>query len=196
MEFKLRQASREDAPFIAETVMRAMGDAICSKMAGKPEKLPLIVQLFTELAAAETSQYSYRNTLIAETPDHRPAGAVVSYDGAMLYQLRQAFIDGANRLLGWNVRQEDFTPETSDDEFYLDSLMVSPEYRRRGLAGLLIREAAKKAREAGKPLGLLVDHDNPGARRLYVASGFKSVGTRPFAGVDMEHMQLDGSQIL
>lgn len=190
MEFKIRQASREDAPFIAETVMTAIGDTICCNMAGGADKVHLVRELFTSLAAADVSQYSYRNTLIAESPEGDAAGAVVSYDGARLLELREPFIEGANRLLGWNIRREDFTPETSDDEFYLDSLMVSPQFRRRGLAATLISEAAKKAREAGKPLGLLVDHDNPGARRLYVASGFRSVGTRPFAGVDMEHMQL------
>ncbi len=170
--------------------MTAIGNEICCHMAGGAQRLPLVREVFTRLARREDSQYSYLNSLIALDPEGNPAAAIVSYDGARLYELRQAFVDEANALLGWNVTQNDFQDETSADEFYLDSLMVSPAYRRRGLAGRLIALAAQRARENGKPLGLLVDYDNPEARRLYVSTGFRSVGERPFAGTMMEHMQM------
>ena len=190
MEFKIIPAKRDDAHFIAQTVLGAIGTEHTLHMAGSEERLPLVEELFTELASRDDSQYSYLNTLIAVTPDGKRAGAVISYDGSKLFSLREAFIKEVNRLLGWNLRQEDFTDETSPDEVYLDSLMVLPEYRCQGLGTLLIEEAGKKAREAGKPLGLLVAFDNPSARRLYAGIGFKSMGNRPFAGKDMEHMQL------
>ena len=190
MEFEMRQAGKEDAPFIAQTVMTAIGPELILSMAGSAERVPLIEEVFTNLAAMEDSQYSYRNTIVALAPDGTRAGAVVCYDGARLYDLREAFVREANRLLGWGATQADFADETSADEVYLDSLMVAPEYRRLGLGTRLIREAAGKAAEIGKPLGLLVDFDNPGARRVYVAAGFRKVGTRPFAGREMEHMQI------
>lgn len=191
MEFKIIPATPQDAGFIAETVMTAIGREICIKMAGGEERLPLVREVFTRLAAMEDSQYSYRNTSLAVDAAGRHAGAVICYDGARLHELRRAFISQANELLGWNASESDFTDETSPDEVYLDSLMVDPVFRRRGLGAMLIQEGVRKAREAGKPLGLLVDYDNPGARRLYAASGFRSLGTRRFAGVDMEHMQLN-----
>lgn len=190
MEFRIRPAAPEDAAFIAETVLGAIGEAHIRHMAGSEERIPLVKELFTNLAGIAKSQYSYLNSLIAETPQGEKAGAIICYDGANLYGLRQSFIDEANRLLGWGIRQEDFDPETSPDEIYLDSLMVRPEFRRQGLGGLLISRAKEKAREAGKPLGLLCDFDNRNARKLYSGLGFKSVGRRPFAGKMMEHLQL------
>lgn len=191
MEFKIMPASAADAAFIADTVMGALGPEICENMAGSPERLPLVKEVFTALGAMETSQYSYRNTLIAYDEEGTRAGAVISYDGALLHPLRQAFIDKANEILGWNLSQKDFTSdETSPDEYYLDSLMVAPGFRRRGLGAMLIAAAGKKAREIDKPLGLLVDYDNPRARRLYETLGFCKIDDRMFAGVTMEHMQM------
>lgn len=190
MDFKVISAKREDASFIAQAVLGAIGAEHTLHMAGSEDRLPLVEEVFTNLAAMDNSQYSYLNTLIAVTPDGKRAGAIISYDGAKLRYLREAFVNEANRILGWNLNQKDFNDETSPDEVYLDSLMVLPEYRRRGLGTLLIEEAKKKAHEADKPLGLLVDFENPTARRLYAGLGFKSVGIRPFAGKDMEHMQL------
>lgn len=189
MDYMILRATTKDAPFLAETVMSAIGEDHCMHMAGGAYRLPLLRKLFTHLAVAEVSQYSYRNAYVAFTPRGERAGAVICYDGADLARLRQAFIEEANRMLGWNISADDMKSETSDDEIYLDSLMVLPKFRRQGLAMKLIRKAADKAAMARKPLGLLVDHDNPEARRVYVAAGFQSVGERPFAGKMMEHMQ-------
>lgn len=190
MEFMILRATVKDAPFLAETVMSAIGEDHCMHMAGGAYRLPLLRILFTHLAVAEVSQYSYRNAYVAYTPRGERAGAVICYDGADLERLRQAFIDEANHMLGWNITAADMKPETSADEVYLDSLMVLPKFRRQGLGRKLIRKAAEKAAMARKPLGLLVDFDNPSARNLYAGAGFKKVGKRPFAGKMMEHMQL------
>ena len=189
-DIRIEPARPCHAPCIARAVMDAVGEEICSEFAAPDHTPEDVERLFTHLASLEDSQYSYRNTIIALAPDGTRAGAVVCYDGARLYDLREAFVREANRLLGWGATQADFADETSADEVYLDSLMVAPEYRRLGLGTRLIREAAGKAAEIGKPLGLLVDFDNPGARRVYVAAGFRKVGTRPFAGREMEHMQI------
>lgn len=80
--------------------------------------------------------------------------------------------------------------ETSADEYYLDSLAVFPEYRGRGIARELIKAAVERAKEAGKPAGLLVSKHNPKARELYESLGFKPIGERFFAGELMTHMSL------
>ncbi|MDE5740534.1 MAG: GNAT family N-acetyltransferase [Bacteroidaceae bacterium] len=189
MEIKVIQATPEDAPFIAKAVLTAIGDDHVLQMAESKEKISLLEDLFTHLAAMGNSQYSFRNALIAVTVDGKRIGAVVSYDGARLHQLRQAFVNEGNRILGWNLSNDDLADETSPDEVYLDSLMVLPEYQGNGFGSILIDEAIQKARKVGKPLGLLVDYNNPSARKLYIRLGFKSVGSRPFAGKDMEHLQ-------
>ena len=68
--------------------------------------------------------------------------------------------------------------------------MTIPEYRGQGVASALIKDAKEKAIKTGKPLGLLCDIDNSRARRLYDSIGFRSCGLRPFAGHEMNHLQL------
>lgn len=190
MEFRILPAVREDAAFIAQAILGALGDELVYQMAGSKERLPLVEEVFINLARMEKSQYSYKNTLIAFNEREEPIGAVVSYDGADLYELREAFIKEANRVLGWRLKQSDFSDETTSDEIYLDSLMVVPACRRNGLGTKLIKEVGRKAQTYGKPLGLLVDPENANAIRLYSSLGFVNKDMREFAGKEMNHMQI------
>lgn len=122
-------------------------------------------------------------------PEENVAGVIISYDGALLHPMRERFVEVANEVLGLDIRAEEMHDETSADEIYLDTLCVFEQYRRRGLARKLIQAAVDLHAASGKPVGLLVDYDNPNARALYASIGFRSVGERPFAGVMMEHMQ-------
>lgn len=187
--FTIQPARRSDAKVIAEAVMGAVGSEICLNFAGSAERLPLVVETFERLAADERSQYSYRNSLIATTPEGRVAGVIVSYDGAMLHHLRPKFIEVANEVLGTELCDADFVDETDPGEIYLDSLYVFPEFRGQGLAGALIMAAIHRNQASGKPAGLLVDSDNHTARRLYERLGFREVGMRPFADILMHHLQ-------
>jgi ribosomal protein S18 acetylase RimI-like enzyme len=40
-----------------------------------------------------------------------------------------------------------------------------------------------------KTLGLLVDKDNPDAKKLYLKLGFEIVGEKTLVGKNMEHLQ-------
>ncbi|MDE6121578.1 MAG: GNAT family N-acetyltransferase [Muribaculaceae bacterium] len=189
MDFKIRPAFCCDAPHIARAVMMAIGDEICSGLAGADRNLDDVRRLFTELAAMESSQYSYRNAIVAEDPEGNVAGVCVGYDGALLHSLRQSFIEKASEILGRDFIGMD--DETDSGEFYLDTLAVLPCYRGQGLGGRLLLERADIGTKAtGKRAGLLVDKVNPGAQRLYESLGFRYAGDRPFAGVMMNHMTL------
>lgn len=191
ISFKIIDATPSDASFIAETVMTAVGNEICEGMAGS-HPMDSVRNIFTRLAGIDESQYSWRNTRLAVDSDGNRLGACVSYDGARLRQLRRSFFKEANATLGWGLSHEDVenVPEETDGkEFYLDSLMVVPQARNKGIASALIEDASRKAASTGKPLGLLVDTENPRARRLYDSLGFQPIGIRPFAGVEMHHMQ-------
>lgn len=190
MKYTVIPARKADAPFIAKVVMTAIGDEISLAFAGSPDRLPLVDEMFSRLAGSENSQYSYANTLVALAPDGKVAGAIVSYDGARLHELRREFIRLSNEMLGSDFKEENFKDETSPDEIYLDSLCVFPEYRGQGIAAQLIAAACEAHKSSGKPVGLLVDPDNPRAKRLYERLGFREVGQRPFAGVMMHHLQL------
>lgn len=172
----VRQARREDAELIAEAVCMAVGyDAT----------LPLY-RVFLTLAEREVSQYSYRNTLIGEVGG-KAAGAIVSYDGARLTELRQPIYPLLEEHLGSIPEIED---ETDDSEYYLDSVGVLSQFRGRGVGAALLSAATDKAFGEGyERVGLIVDYNNPAAERLYASLGFERVGTRRFLGHQMWHLQ-------
>lgn len=187
----IRQAEKNDAPFIAEAIMMAVGEELVNEIAnGKGREA--VKSVFTRLAEMETSQYSYLNSLIAETDDGEVAGIVVAYDGAILIEARRLFFDLAKKHLGWDIYEmvPDGEPEVETDpsEFYLDSLAVWPGFRNKGIASELIREVERRALRVDKPVGLLCAAHNDRARRLYERLGFHEVGLRPFAGEMMSHL--------
>lgn len=186
--YKIIPARRGDAPEIAKAIMMAVGDDICNSFAGSPDRLPLVKEVFTRLAARDDSQYSYRNTFVCLDGDGEVAGAAIAYDGEELHRLRQAFVDVANSVMGYNMSNDDFADETSSDEVYLDTLAVFPPHRGKGIAQNLISHVAERAERIGKPVGLLVEYGNNKARSLYVKCGFENAGERPFASIMMEHM--------
>jgi ribosomal-protein-alanine N-acetyltransferase len=66
------------------------------------------------------------------------------------------------------------------DESELLSIGVSPAYRRRGVAGHLLRASIERCRAIGaRQMFLEVAVDNTGAQRLYEEHGFTRVGVRP-----------------
>lgn len=191
MEFRIRNARKEDADFIAEGILEAVGHEACDHMAAElPVGAGSVKDLFSKVASLEKSQYSYHNALIAEDEEGNRAGVIVAYDGAKLHELRVAFIDEYNRRCGTSYEESEMDDETDPSEIYIDTLCVRPAYRRNGLGGKLIASVAEKFKQSGKPLGLLVDHENPNAKSLYEKSGFSPIGPRRFLGIEMLHMQV------
>lgn len=192
-DIRIRKAEKRDARSIAEGIIMAIGDDLAAGIAnGKGREA--VVDIFMTLALMEDSQYSYRNSFIAEDKDGNTAGIVVAYDGSILIEARRLFFRLAKEKLGWDIRDvvPDGEPdvETDPSEFYLDSLAVWPEFRGKGIATLLIKRVAEEAASAGKPVGLLCADHNDNARRLYERLGFREVGKRPFAGEEMSHLMM------
>ena len=66
------------------------------------------------------------------------------------------------------------------DESELLSIGVAATYRRRGVAGYLLRASMERARVIGaRQMFLEVAVDNVAAQQLYLEHGFERVGTRP-----------------
>lgn len=185
-------ATIEDAPFIARTIMEALGEEICASfVADGSHTLRDVEELFSVCAASDDSQYSWRNTLKAIDPAGNVLGMAVSYNGKDLYTLRKRFLDEFEKRNGRRI-DEYMTDETTPGEWYLDSLAVFPPYRGRGIARRLIEGVQQKGRQAGLPVGLLVEKTNHRARGLYDRMGFRPEGTRKFAGEEMDHLLLKG----
>ena len=169
------EATQQHAPVIANLIMMAMTDECCLNLAGEGRTVADFARLMNQLTAADDTQYSYRNTLLAVTDEGEVAGAIVSYDGAKLHELREAFIEGARREFG--VDHSGMDDETAAGEWYLDSLAVFPQFRGQGMAN------------HGLPAALLVDKGNPKAERLYRSIGFEYVEDAMWGGHEMRRLR-------
>lgn len=178
----IRTARPEDATIIAQTVAMAIGDEIALFNYCGEDYLDVL----TEIAHSEGTQYSWQNALIAEF-NGVVAGAVVGYNGAKLEELRSGTLTIVNRCTG---RTPMVIDETSAEEYYLDSVAVIPEFRGNGIGSHLVNAFCEKAfGDGAQRVGLIVDTENPTAEQLYTSLGFECVGTREFFGHQMRHLQ-------
>lgn len=181
----IRKAVLEDSPAIADCLLLAMED-IVFEFIGKRDKQQ--AKAFMDyFVRADENQYSFRNCWVAEE-NGRIAAAVAVYDGADLHRLRLPVARYVESRFGRGFNPGD---ETGAGEFYIDSLGVDPGQQGKGigakLLGFLVEEYVDRR---GLTLGLLVDKDNPGAKRLYLKLGFAVEGEKRLAGKEMEHLQI------
>lgn len=183
----VREATREDAMTIALAVAMAIGDEAAMRDYCGDDYLDVL----TEIARDEATQYGYNYALIAEV-NGKAAGAVVGYDGMELYKLREGTFAVLRRCIGRDVAN--IVDETEAGEYYLDSVGVLPDFRGQGVGKALVAAFCDKAFAAGhKRVGLIVDSENPDAERLYTSLGFKHIGTKLFFGHNMWHLQKENS---
>ena len=183
---EIKAAKKDQSVSIARLIMMAMTDDCCLHFCGVGYGLDDFYRMMTSLVEREDSQYSYKNTLVA-MDDEKVVGVAVSYDGARLNELRQAFIEAAKEQIGKDHSGMDY--ETQAGELYLDSLAILSEYRRQGIARKLLRATKEKADQMGLPcLGLLVDKGNPAGESLYASVGFRYVNDSNWGGHPMKHL--------
>ena len=118
-------------------------------------------------------------------PNHRRPRHLWEGDGRLLEQVlsgetHQAFVDVAEavgpppRILGFvvvSLREELLSQAPSA---HLETLVVSPEARRRGLGERLVAHTEEKVQQLGaESLTLHVFHNNHRARALYAKRGFE-----------------------
>ena len=182
MKIIVRSAVRDDAEIIAKAVEMAIGDEVALRnYCGDDYHTAL-----TEVASRRDTQYSWQNALVAEV-DGVVAGAVVGYDGAQLYALREGTFAVLCDYVGHTLSVVD---ETSAGEYYLDSVGVLPEFRGLGVGYALVKAFSDRAFATGhKCVGLIVDYENHNAEKLYAALGFERVDTKLFFGHKMWHLQ-------
>uniref|UniRef100_UPI0039A70BB3 GNAT family N-acetyltransferase n=1 Tax=Ornithobacterium rhinotracheale TaxID=28251 RepID=UPI0039A70BB3 len=182
--YTIRKAEKSDYKEIANFLLMAMED-IVYKFIGQEERDRALAFL-EHFTAQKGNQYSYENCYVI-LDNGTIIGAANVYDGAYLARLRAPIKRHIEATY-----QRDFAPEdeTQAGEFYLDTLGISPQYRGKGLGTRLLNFLiAEYAGKHHKPLGLLVDLENPKAKKLYENLGFEKVGNKTLMGKMMEHLQ-------
>lgn len=182
---RIRKAETKDTKRIAAHLILAMEDIIYQFIGENSTQKAS--QFLEPLIRQKATQYSYENCWVMERKEGVVAVANV-YNGAKLRELRRPVADMIKSVYDRPFHPED---ETQAGEFYIDCISVSPDWQSKGLGSkmlkFLIDEYVYKRREI---LGLLVDKENPNAKRLYLKLGFESVGEKVFAGKKMEHLQI------
>lgn len=186
---RIRKAKRTDALRIADILFLAMEEILYDFM-GKADKDEAF-SVMQYLVETTGNQYSYTNCWVADG-DNGVVGAVSVYDGGRLSELRKPVGEYIRTRFG-----RDFNPadETEAGEFYVDSLGVIPDQQGKGIGGSILSFLIDEyVSVRGETLGLLVDKENPGAKRLYLKLGFKPVGEKALAGKRMDHLRITPSR--
>ncbi|MCQ2271037.1 MAG: GNAT family N-acetyltransferase [Bacteroidales bacterium] len=165
MSILLRSATIQDVPFVAWTIVTAVGISQADEA--------LLKQVAT-ICSREDVLYSWINCIIAEFDGHA-AGGLCCYDGKRYQEMRRITFPIIAQHTGKDFSEMDL--ETVPGEYYLDSMAVLPEYRHRGVATALLNEGIRQAAELGiNRASMIVSLENPAAQRLYESLGFRHKG--------------------
>lgn len=169
---QLRDATLDDAPFIARVVLA--GIDMLDLDATLPDEQRGIYEHLIEICRLDDTLYSYCNTRIAEA-DGKRVGALVAYDGARYARMREKTFGLVKQTSGMDLSRN--AMETGPGEFYLDSMAIFPEYRGVGIGRMLMRDRVDFTLNKGfSKVTLLVDKDKPHLQKYYESEGFAFVG--------------------
>ena len=165
---QLRDATLDDAPFIARVVLA--GIDMLDIDAKLPDEQRAIYEYLMDICRMDDTLYSYLNTRIAEVDGNR-VGALVAYDGARYAALRAKTFGLVQQSSGMDLSRN--AMETGPGEFYLDSMAVLSDYRGLGIGKMLMRDRMDYALRNGfQKVTLLVDKDKPRLQHYYQSLGF------------------------
>lgn len=165
---QLRDATSEDAPFIARVVLA--GIELLDMDAALPDNQRVLYEHLVGICRMDDTLYSYRNTRIAEVDDCA-VGALVAYDGARYAKMREKTFGLVQQTSGMDLNHK--AMETGPGEFYLDSMAILSDYRGAGIGKMLMRDRVDFSLSNGfQKVTLLVDKDKPRLQRYYECEGF------------------------
>lgn len=167
----LRQAQPSDVDAVIPLLHSAIGD-IGNMLAGTndtAQMLETLGQWFTQSG----NRLSYEQVYVLER-EGKIAGFFLAYHGSDIAALDAPIIA---QLRAQGLSGDEVIPEARPDEYYLDSIAVSPDYQGQGIGTLLIDEFEQMARKLHHTkLLLIVDLDNVRAKALYERLGYTEDG--------------------
>jgi ribosomal protein S18 acetylase RimI-like enzyme len=185
----IRPARKTDAREAAVLIRVAIED-IAKVLTGMQDEAAVLAFL-EQFFQAEVNRLSYHNAIVKELDGHL-AGIIVLYHGRDAEYLDRPIIEHLQRLYPDTTITLD--AETAPDEFYIDTLSVSPQFSGRGIGTALIQAAEQRARRLAYPkITLNVHIHNAGAYRLYARLGYYATNDVEIDGALYHHMikQLD-----
>ena len=175
----IRFARKEDAPEIAPLILVILKDMELPflKQTGEQKTLEILEEAITD----PNYRYSYSRGIVEEIDGYTDEEEAI-IDQPLVPILEKYQLDASTRLF--------IDKETFPNEWYLDSISVSEDFRGQGIGSRLLEALPKLAKKANRSvIGLSVDEKNPKAKKLYERHGFKVVGQRMISGHLYDHMQ-------
>jgi len=102
----------------------------------------------------------------------------------------------ANERIAGAVQLDYDTPPNQPHRAEVRKLMVHPDFRRRGLARLLMLRVEEKARALGRHLLTLDTRTGDHAEPLYASIGYRTSGVIPGYCLDPRGRELDSTTIM
>jgi len=184
----IRKAILADTSEIADLLLLAMKDIIYHFIGVRnyEEARNFVLKFLKE----KSNQYSYENCWVVEI-DKAVVAVANMYDGAKLTELRKPVVDYIQKKFSEHFEPED---ETKPGEYYIDSLGVSSGIQGQGIGSRLLQHLIDEySINQKRVLSLLVDEEDPSAKKLYLKLGFVSVGKRTLFGKKMECLRIGES---
>jgi ribosomal protein S18 acetylase RimI-like enzyme len=187
MTLAIRTADPDDAVLASRLMHLSMGELADYLFGGVRLSVD---EILAGLFSLDGNRFSRSIADLAEWGG-QPAGMLVSFPGREFTRRELAIGLGLLKLCGlWDVLRLSVRAlsiangvETYRDEYYLANMAVSPEFQGRGIGSNLMTHAEDKAWRAGlKKCSLIVDLENPAARRLYERCGYQVVFTKTYPG--------------
>lgn len=184
----IRPATKADADSVVPLIVQALvpGAFQLTGSGDAREAYPVVKDFFLQ----EINRHSYRNALVYDDPAQGVIGSIVFYSGDEEEAMAQPINDFLNSYYQHEEEPFLFEAESMPGEFYIDTVSVRPDFRGKGIGQQLIEAACIAVKDkGGNKMGLIVDHENPSAKKLYERIGFVTVGQKQLWGHEYDHMQ-------
>ncbi|MCJ8010947.1 GNAT family N-acetyltransferase [Paenibacillus sp. KQZ6P-2] len=165
----IRPAVREDAEQAARLLYDALHD-VAHQLTGEESEQDA-VRVLEEYFAAEEGRLSYHQAIVKEV-EGVVAGIIIVYGGDQIGELDQPILERLRKMK--NDPDLRLDKESDEDEYYIDTLSVSPAFSGQGIATKLIHKAEERAKELGyEKIAMVVVTDNSRAYSLYLHLGYE-----------------------
>ncbi|KNF09578.1 acetyltransferase [Gottschalkia purinilytica] len=165
---KIRRAKQEDHIYSSELILNAI-EGLGKTFTGYNEKRD-IVDTLSKFFQMDECRFSYKNTIVYEE-DKKVVGVILGYCSNDTDKLDEAII---KHLREMGIKRGAFDKESFENEYYIDTVSVDPQYQGRGIAKKLFKSIEDEARKLGHDVtSLIVDIDKENAYRLYQKLGYE-----------------------
>ena len=179
----IKQAQKNNITNISTLIFNAILN-IANTLTGE-EKEEKILETLDFYIKMDVNRLSYNNIYTYEI-ENQIVGLILAYNSNDVKKLDKPILE---HLKTKNIYLDSFEKECFEDEFYIDTVSVSPNFQGRGVAKELFLFVEEKAKELGfDKISLLVDFENPKALALYEKLGFKKNTILKVSNHNYHHM--------